>query len=182
MDNEFNTFDAGVAAGGLRNKIQIKILIEYLVDAVEGDLTAEMVIQAITMHSLANFFEVSQAISELIETENLTKDENGVLTITGKGRVNLRELVGDLPATVRETAIKDATALVLRLKNKESNSVEIIKNDNGYTVICSVLHEKEPLLKIELYAADYEMADNIRNRFYDDPAGLYSAVLSILYS
>ena len=181
MDYDSNVFTQGVTPGGLRNSAQIKLLIEYLVSALEEPLTAEMAVEALTKHMLANYFEAAQAVDELVKNGSLTKDESGCLFITEKGRLTLTELDDELPATVRERAVTDAAFMQMRRRIQGATDSKIEPADDGYKVICKVFHKDKVLMEITLYAVDYEQADKIRNSFDDDPAGVYGSVISALY-
>ena len=67
----FDTFDAGVAPGGLRSKNEIKILICYLFASVNDKMSQSLVVEAIRADELANFFEIVVAFEELIRDGNL---------------------------------------------------------------------------------------------------------------
>ncbi|MCR5522993.1 MAG: DUF4364 family protein [Clostridia bacterium] len=180
MNNEINAFDKGVAIGGLRNTTQIKLLIEYLVENAKEPLTRDVAVEALVTHELANYFEASQAVDDLIANQSIVKDRDGLLCITHKGSEALRELIKDLPASVRETAMADATAVQTRRRNEKENTATIVTVDSGYNVVCNIMHKDEILMSVTLYAADFEQAESIKNRFIDDPSALYSTVLSIL--
>lgn len=182
MDNEFNAFAEGVAAGGLRNTTQIKLLVEYLAENLKEPATSEIMVEALITHGLANYFEASQAVDDLLKNGSLIKDREGCLRITSKGSQEYAVLKGDLPTSVRERAYADATAVQMRLKNQGENKARIIDVANGYNVVCTVLHKDEILMELTLYAADYEQAEKIRDVFTDDPAKVYSTVVSMLYS
>lgn len=182
MDNEINAFDEGVALGGLRNTTQIKLLVEYLVSSLDEPITEEMTVQALTIHSLANYFEAVQAINELINNGSLVRDSDGYLGITPAGADSLRELLGVLPVTVREKAMADAVALQMKARINGQTSATVSPVDGGYNVNCRVLNNGKPLMELNIFAADTEQAEDIRERFLDDPARLYSAVISALYT
>jgi predicted transcriptional regulator len=181
MDNEINGFDEGVAAGGLRNTTQIKILFEYLADALEGEADRYTLIQAVLLHSLANYFEASQALDELVEKGNLEKDENGALTLTETGKSSLDALLPDLPFSVREIAYADAKLIQKRERIKKSNKVEINKTENGYETVCRVFHGDEKLMTVSLYAPDLQAAIDIARKFDADPGKYYSQILAAFY-
>ena len=157
MDNEFNAFDAGVSLGGLRNKTQIRILIAFLVKSVKDPLSESMAIEAVQAHGLANYFEATQALDELIDNGSLVSSES-LLYITPKGAASLDELESDVPPTVRETALSDALNLQLAEKNKGT-----------------------PLMKLTVYAADFDQADELKRNFLKNPERVYSTVVATLY-
>ena len=106
MDNEFNAFAEGVEPGGLRNRTQIKILITYVVSKIGEPVKDSMIIEALQLHGLANYFEITQALDELIESGNLIISD-GELTVAPKGIIAANELADELPVTVKETALAD---------------------------------------------------------------------------
>ncbi|MBQ6467431.1 MAG: DUF4364 family protein [Clostridia bacterium] len=181
MYNEINAFGEGVIEGGLRNTTQIKILIEHIIDSLKDPITPELAVEALTLNGIANYFDITQAISELIETGNIVQAEEDALHITSKGIESLRELLSDIPASVRERGLADAAAVQLRHRNAGSNSAVIVKSGEGYNVICTVLHNGHPVMSLTLYTADFVQAENVKNKFMEDPTKVYSTVISTIY-
>ncbi len=110
--NEFDAFSAGVEPGGLRNTTQIKVLINFIAERLKEPISSDMMLEAIQMHGLANYFEASQALDELLENGNIALSD-GKLHITPKGKLSVAELADDIPRTVKETALADALNLQL---------------------------------------------------------------------
>ena len=179
MDYDSNAFSQGVSPGGLRNTAQIKLLVEYLVSRLDEPLTADVAVEALTLHMLANYFESVQAVEELVGNGSLLRDESGILTLTDKGRRTLAEIGGELPASVRERALADAAAVLLRKRLAGATESKIEPAGEGYNVICSILHKDKVLMSVTLSAVDYEQAEKIRDRFNEDPAGIYGSVISL---
>ena len=182
MDNEMNAFDEGVAPGGLRNKAQIKLLVEFLVDSLKEPINAAMTVEALVTHDLANYFEAVQAVDELVDNRSLATDDEGFLSVTPMGKDSLRELIGELPFSVREIALADAAMIQMKARRGGENIARIEKTENGYNVICKVIHKEKSLLELTLYAAEYDQAESIRDKFIEDPAKVYSAIISVLYN
>ncbi len=179
MDYDSNAFTQGVSPGGLRNTAQIKLLIEYLVSRLDEPLTADIAVEALTKHMLANYFESVQAVDELTENGSLLRDESGILTLTDKGRRTLSEIGGELPASVRERALADAAAVQLRKRLEGATDAKIEQAEEGYNVTCRILHKNKVLMSVTLSAVDYEQAEKIRDTFNDDPAGIYGSIISL---
>ena len=72
-ENEFDAFSEGVEPGGLRNRMQIKVLITFMVSRIKEPIRDTMLIDALQTHGLANYFETTQALDELLE--------NGILVM-----------------------------------------------------------------------------------------------------
>ena len=53
-NGEFDAFSAGIEPGGLRNTTQIKVLITFIAGRLKEAITADMLLEALQMHGLAN--------------------------------------------------------------------------------------------------------------------------------
>lgn len=181
MDYEFDAFTEGVDAGGLRSKKEIKLIIEYLVLYLNDSVTSDVVIEALTGSALANYFETTQAVDELVASGNLTRGENNELTITKKGSDSLKELMDGIPASVREAAMTSASVIQLRNRNEGAANAAIVKNGEAYEVVCKIMHKDTVLVELNLHADDYTQASKIKKSFVESPEKIYEAVVSLLY-
>ena len=70
MDKEFNpalqfdAFTAGIEEGGLRSSSSITIIVCYILANCQKKITAQNIIDALVSGKIANYFEVSNAISK----------------------------------------------------------------------------------------------------------------------
>lgn len=180
INNEFDAFSEGIEPGGLRNRTHIKILITFMVNKIKEPLKDTLIIEALQIHGLANYFEVSQALDELIDNGNLSTAD-GLVYITPKGSLSVDELSQEIPKSVKETAVADALNLQLLEKRESENTVDISKTEKGYFVTCRVTHKGENLMELTVYAADFEQAEQLKHKFLKDPSRVYSTVVTSLY-
>lgn len=180
MDVEFNAFSQGVVPGGLRNTTQIKILIEYLISTLTGKVTKQTILQALTTSALVNYFEVLQCTHELIENGSIVVDDEGHFSLSDMGKMTLRELIDSLPLTVRERAVADGTAYQLTERIHSAVSANIEADGDKFKVVLKVFNNDETLMSVTLQAADVEQAEQMKSAFLNDPAKLYSTVVSLL--
>lgn len=180
IENEFDAFSEGIEPGGLRNRTHIKILITFIVNKIKEPLRDTMLIEALQIHGLANYFEATQALDELIDGGNLSCAD-GLVYITPKGALSVDELSQEIPRSVRETALADAINLQLIEKRESENTVETVKIDKGYNVTFRVKHKNDILMELTVYAADFEQAEQLKHNFLKNPSNVYSTVVSSLY-
>ncbi len=181
--NEYDAFVGGVEPGGLRNRNEIKILICYILKTLEEEITKQQINDVIQGQGLANYFEVNQAISELIAQGSIDcnyVEENEVLKINDIGRQVVLELEHDLPRTVREKAIKAAIKILTIAKNEQENKIDITPLENGYHVTFTIEDKQDVMMKLTVYVADAEQADLVKKNFLEDPTRVYSSILSSL--
>lgn len=175
-----DAFDAGVEPGGLHSQHEIKILICYMLAGVREPMPRAAVPEVICEQGMANFFDVSAAIDELLTLHNLEEDENGNITVTPTGRdaaVTLKTLI---PYTLRERSVAAALRLLARRRNEKETTVSVTPAENGYLVTCTIGEEEQPLLSCSLLVGDESQAQMVKERFLDNPLLLYQGTVAIL--
>lgn len=181
---EYDAFDAGIELGGLRNRDDIRLLVCYLLKSVDAPMTRQMLNDAMQEDGLANYFEVGQAIEELLRTGNITADildDEEVLAVTDKGRDAAELLQTGLPITVREKAVNSAIRLVTRAKIERENHIEVKKEDDGgYTITFSLCDRGTEMMKLSIYVCDSIQLEQVKKNFIDDPVKVYSAIITSL--
>lgn len=180
----FDTFDEGVTLGGVRSKNEIRILICYLLSCVKENMDKELVVQAITIDELANYFEVSAAFDDLIKNGNIKESEivDGTQTyeLTDNGKMIANQLESILSYTVKEKAYVKAIQLLGEKKKRRENSVDIKKTENGFDVICKISGGDMDLLTFTLYAPTFEQAMVMKKNFFDNPSTVYKVMLALM--
>ena len=180
----FNTFDEGIAPGGLRSKYEIKTLICYLYYSVKENMSRDLVIEAIREDELANFFEVSAAFDELVSDKSLVEadsvDGEQTYTLSENGRMIAMQLDSTVAYSVKDKALKCAIKLLADKKTARENFVDIEKTENGFKVKCTVSGGDVDLLSFTLYAPDIDQAEIIKKSFLSYPSTVYKSMLALM--
>ena len=175
-------FIDGVAPGGLREKNDIKLLICYILSGIDNSLSKDDIISILKDNDLANYFEASDAFSDLISKKLIHTDskDSSLYTITDEGKMIAKQLDVSLPISVREKALKAALNTLARAKIRKENTVKIEKNDFGYFVNCNISGGNIDLMSLKLYVPDIMQANMVKENFHKDPELVYSSMLAIL--
>ena len=178
----FDTFDEGINLGGMRSKNEIKTLICYLYNSVKENMDKGIVIQAILKQGLANYFETSSAFDDLVMNGNLipADDEHKTYSLTKNGAEIAKQLDSTVAYTIKEKAYACAVKLLAEKKKEIENKVNITKNNNGFTVECSVSGGDMELMKLDIYAPEMEQALILKKNFLDNPKKSYKIMLALL--
>ncbi|MCQ2470451.1 MAG: DUF4364 family protein [Clostridia bacterium] len=185
-DEEIGAYDAffqGVEPGGLRTRGEIRLLICYIVCRVDGGITKTQLIDVICKKSLANYFEISQALSDMIKTGNIRcefVDGEEFLYPTELGKSNTAQLEDELPYTVKEAALNTAVEMLTKFKRERENDIKIEPHGTGYDVTLSVLDNDDRLLSVTVFVADLEQAQAVKEKYLRDPIKFYSTVVALL--
>lgn len=181
---EYDAFDAGIELGGLRNRDDIRLLVCYLLKSVDSPMTRQMLNEAMQEDGLANYFEVGQAIEELLKTANITADIMGdeeVITVTQKGREAAEMLQTSLPRTVRERAVNSAIRLITKARVERENKIEVKKEENGgYTITFTLFDKNTQFMKLSVYVVDSLQLEQVKQNFINDPVKVYSTIITSL--
>ncbi len=176
-------FDYGVEVGGLRDIDDIKILVCYMLKTVGTPLRRSLIDEAIQTDGLASYWNLSQAISELIKTQAVTvgeEDGESCFTLALKGREFAEMLETSLPFSVRERAVKQATALLSKARALKENEIGITKTNSGYEVSIVIKDGSLELMTVKFLVADAMQANIAKENFLKDPSELYKTVLEKL--
>ena len=179
----YDAFTAGVEAGGLINSSEIKSLICFLLLKIDSPVSRELCREVLQEQGIANYFDVSEAIADLIKSGNISTefsddDEVMYLTQIGKGAAEL--LVKDVPKTVREKAFSSLFDAVVRLRRERETNIEITPSGSGYNVSFTVSDKNDVLMSLSVYAADFNQANEFKSNFLNDPVKVYSGIISSL--
>lgn len=181
---EYDAFDAGIELGGLRSRDDIRLLVCYLLKSVDSPMTRQMLNEAMQEDGLANYFEVGQAIEELLKTGNITADilnEEEVISVTEKGREAAEMLEMSLPRTVREKAVNSAIRLITKARVERDNKIEVTKEENGgYTITFTLFDKNTQFMKLSVYVCDSLQLEQVKQNFINDPVKVYSTIITSL--
>ncbi len=180
----FDALNAGVAPGGLVSKSDIKVLLCYLLQKVGDPVPRQLLAEVMLEKSIANYFEVLEAVSELIDNGNIREEQidgEDVLTLTERGSKAVDILESDIPKTVRETALKSLVHTMTLERNAKENDVAITKReDGGYDVSFVLKDRNSSMMDLKIYVADYSQAEMLKEHFSEDPVRIYSSLLAAL--
>lgn len=177
---EYDAFSSGIEIDGLRNKTDIGVLICFMLENSEKPFSRSDLIDIIQTKGMANYFETTAAISELIKNNNIICAENGdVLELTDNGRLIASQLHTQLPLTIRQKAVSAVRKLERRRRIEHENPVSISKADGGgYNVTLRVTDGLRDLMSLTVFVPDKKEANHIKKTFLNDPERLYSLMLA----
>ena len=188
MDKEYNpvldfdAFTAGIEDGGLRSSSAISILVCYILANCEKKITAQNIIDAIVDGKIANYFEVSNAISKMIKKGHFKENENGKLEIRKDCKINDDIDKKDLPITIREKSIEMVRRLAEREINKKENKVEIIPENGYFKITMHVSDIDKDFMVLSLNVPTMAQAELIRDKFQQNPTEIYQNLINSIFN
>lgn len=180
---DYDAFAAGVEPGGLRNTNEIGILICYILDKADRPFPQSDLMEVIQSNGMANYFETTSALSELIRCGNIVYDdeEQTVLSISKEGRLISKLLNNELSLSIRQKAVSATMKLAEKRKIEQENPVVITKaDDGGYNVSLRITDGIRDLMKMEVFVPDKKDANLVKRNFHSNPERLYSIMLAAI--
>lgn len=180
---ERDAASAGVSpVGGLFNTTEIRILICYILSSINEPVPGQMLANVLHYESIANYFEVSDAIAFLCESGHIKvfNEQEDTYVITDSGRDVAKTLKTSLPYAVKDRAYAAAIKMVSRFKNAKETDIKITKENGSTYITCSALDGELPFMSVKLLVTDESQANCIKEKFLNDPSAIYSGIIELL--
>lgn len=170
---------AGISPGGLKETYEVKILVCYLLNALDAPLSRENITELCTGGGLTDYFTLSTALSEL-EAGDQLREEAGRLTLTPRGRETAENLKQALPSSLRDNIVRQGMELLSRLRRQNEVSTKILPDGKGFRVVCSVHEGDLDFFTLTFYAPDREQAQIISKNFTARSTEIYRDLVRTL--
>lgn len=173
---------AGVARGGLFNTAEIKILICYILNAIDEPVPVDMLANVLHFEGIANGFEVSDAVVSLANSGQIAPadEKEQTYVITEGGKEVAETLKTSLSAVVKERAYLASMKMLSKFKNAKDNIFEITKENGSTYLKCSAIDDGKPFISVKMLITDEEQGSYIREKFLENPSAIYSKIIEML--
>ena len=168
--------------GFIRDMLDVKVLILYVMNQAEKPLTIQNIYELCYQDDRLTYFDVCEAVPQLVSTGHIEEQEGGLYAITEKGRENV-EITGDSVAfTVRERA--RAAVETFNRESTRSGHVrtEILERDGVCSALLELHDDAGKLMSMELTAPSRKQARKLAAAFHRSAEQIYSAVMEDLLS
>ena len=186
MDFKLDAFPVDENVSGLRSTEKIRIIICYILKNVESPLSRDNLQSALYDNGIANYFEISQAIDNLLDVGAVEIIDN-TLTINSKGEQIARDLNDELSIFIKNKAIRAAKLTAVYERRKRENDISIVKlDDKKYRLDITLLsglgdsEKSDELMKVSVFVTDSLQAETMKTTFLNNPVRLYEKVIEAL--
>ncbi|MBO5934417.1 MAG: DUF4364 family protein [Clostridia bacterium] len=186
MDFKLDAFPVDENVSGLRSTEKIRIIICYILKNVESPLSRDNLQSALYDNGIANYFEISQAIDNLLDV-GAVEIINNTLTLNSKGEQIARDLNDELSIFIKNKAIRAAKLTAVYERRKRENDISIVKlDDKKYRLDITLLsglgdsEKTDELMKVSVFVTDSLQAETMKTTFLNNPVRLYEKVIEAL--
>ena len=167
--------------GFISSKLEIKFLILYISARLVEPVPFETLQELSMCDGGVDYFGFSECLADLVRTEHLALEE-GLYTITDKGKRNSAVCESSLPYSVRMEAEQKLALCNEQLKRRALVKASIHPRDKGgYEVSLSLSDDLDELMNLRLLVTRQDMALELQKRFRAGAEELYARILSDLY-
>ena len=170
------------AFGFISGKLEIKFLILYIASRVVEPVPFETLQEVAMCDGGVDYFGFSECLADLVRTEHLRVDQDGLYVITEKGRRNSAICESSLPYSVRMAAEQKLTLCNEQLKRRALVKTDLRSREKGgYEVSLSLSDELDELMNLRLLVTRQDMALELQKRFREGAEKIYAKILADLY-
>lgn len=166
--------------GFIHEKLDIKILILYILRRLPGIVEPETLAELCQCDDGIGYFDYSDCLAELVETEHINETEGGY-SITEKGMRNADTVESSLPYSVRNKALKLIAPVADRLRRaamiKTGHSVDA---EGACTVQLAMSDGKGEIINLGILCMDEAQAKYIEKNFRIDAETYYQKIIELL--
>lgn len=171
-----------MAIGFIQTELDLKLLVLYIMARTAGPVTFLQLLEAALCDEGVDYFSLTQAVDHMVETGQLTKDEDDRFDITENGKRNSEICESSLPYSVRMHA--DENLVKLNDKLRQEAQIRYAVRDNADGSHSLFLHLDDigttPLMQLELLVSDKDLAISMGKAFKKNPAAVYHDISATL--
>ena len=168
-------------AGFIHDKLDIKLLVLYLMDRAAAPIDFATLTDLALCDQGVDYFQYAEAVSELTDSGHL--DQRGELyAITDKGRRACAAGESSLSPVVRRRCDRRLGPLNQALKRRAQVRAGVEEVSQGFQVRLSMDDDQGSLFSLTLLAPTREDAQRIADGFQEHPDRVYNGLLGVLLS
>lgn len=161
-----------------------KLLLLYILDKMEINLTNSQITQIIMKNDLMNYFSLQQFLSELIESDfikTFKEDNKEYYCLAKKSIETLEYFISRIPSELKEKIdiyILQNKDEVLKETQVKSNFSKI--EENEFVVNLKVIENQSTLINIDLNVASNKQAKQICDNWKKNAPTMYADIIQLL--
>ena len=161
-----------------------KLLILYILDKINMDLTNSQITQVVLETEMMNYFSLQQFLSQLMESKFLTtykESDREYYSLTQKGLEILEYFLSRISEDVTKK-IDEYISLNKKnlLSDTEVKSSFIQQNDNEFIVNLKVIENQSNLIDLNLNVSSEKQAQKIGNNWKRNASYMYAEIIDLL--
>lgn len=166
--------------GFIHEKLDIKIFILYVLNMLPGKINAAQLSDLIMIDDGFDYFEYSQCLTELVETQHVEQD-GSYYKITEKGSEHCEAVSSSIPYSVKAKAERAAQPLIGKMKRDALiGTSHKIMQDGSCHMRVSLSDGMGDILKLTILTSGEEQSEQMEKYFRSDAESIYHKIIGLL--
>ena len=166
-------------SGLIHEKLDIKILILFILRRLPKEVSPETLIELCQCDGGFDYFDYSNCLAELVETGHIDETEDGY-TITEKGVRNADIVESSLPYSVRTKAIKLIVPVEEAMRRAGMITARHTKEVSGWNVELALSDGQGEIIHLNILASDEAQAKQMERNFKRQAEKYYHRFVEML--
>lgn len=167
--------------GFIHDMMDVKVLVLFVTARSSYPLTSQEVYELCYQDDCLSYFDVLQAIPEMVASGHLRQVEEERYEITDKGRETAALTEDSIAFTVKQRAENAVARFNRQLRRSSFVKTQIVPRENGdHSVIMILDDEMGNLMSLELAAPDQRQAVRLGRLFEKKAETVYSLIMTEL--
>ena len=161
-----------------------KVLILYILDKIQKEITNEGLFQLVLSVEEMNYFYFQQFLLDLQENQyivNHTQHQEPTYEITEEGKEALN-LTEDLLPGIKKLKIDTTIGETLgKIKEEESITTEFVStSEQGFMVKCKIIEQNQPIFELHVQVPSSKEAKRISDHWKLHANDIYPQIMKLL--
>ena len=167
--------------GFIHSMMDVKVLILYVVSRVLYPVDAQKIYELCYQDDCLSYFDVQEALPQMVESGHLECQPDGTYVITEKGRETSDLVEDSLAYPVAQRALLAVERYNREVKRDSLIRTEILpRGDGDFSVIMGLDDDMGSLMTLELMAPSQQQARRLANAFHDHAESIFQVVMNAL--
>ena len=167
--------------GFIHDILDVKILILYVMSLVEEPISAQTIYELCYQDDCLSYFDVQEAIPQMVRSGHLVEEEFDRYVITDKGREAGEITQDSIAFPVKERAKQAVETHNRTQKRDQFLRSEVIQRENGdFAVRMGLSDFQGTLMELELTAPTLQQARKLERAYRKNAEIVYQAVMVAL--
>lgn len=167
--------------GFIHDPLDIKLLVLYVMSRVAAPVDFAQLTALALQDDGMDYFLFAQAVGELVDSGHLLRGDDGLYSVTEKGRANSAVMENSLSSVVRgrcNRALSQYNAAARRAAQVTARAESM--EDGRCQVVLGLADDAGDLLRLTLAMPDQARAQAVADRFQSAPEKLFHALAAVL--
>ena len=167
--------------GFIRKPLDVKLLVLYIMSRVAAPISFDALTELVMSCEAIDYFLFAQEVGDLVSSGHLALGDDGLYTVTERGRTNSGIMEDSISSPIRGKANRALADLNAALRRDAQVTAQVVEEPEGRCrVELGLADDAGSLFSLSLEAPSKELGEKIVRHYHDAPEDCFNAILALL--